>query len=607
MSLPSIGPTSLLRASFGSQLVAWCLGLIACLAGMINLIAQWDRDLANVQFLILVVAPIVWMIHRRKRTVAPVDTSAPANDRLAWCLAAVVGLTSWTTCFVVGRDMVQLPPAYHDEYSYLFESKILLSGALSVPSHPTHPELFDQMHVLNEGRMASRYYPGTSLWLAPFVALGHPYWGQWLASALASMLVFWTGYELGRLRVALLSGFACALSPGVALFANLLLAHQATLLGLSLFLWAFVKWQRTRRPREVLLAGCGLSFAMLCRPATAAGVGLPFGILFLYWLIFARDDGQPVSRALRMRTLVAMGLPLVVGWCVMLAYNKDVTGSWTTSPYQLYTDTYSPRHVYGFNNVLRGDKKQGPKVIDSYDRWAANLTPELALTNVCNRWIASWVWTFDVLPQLLSTIIVLGAWRRVDRRWLAIGLAILSLHAIHVPYWYAGIMGWHYVFETAPLWCLLLGLATDLLFREWRFSGRWLMPGWWALLLAISLAGNYLPARFLFLNTLDIPRVSVGIGTIQFPRRQYAEFDHWLQSAATSRPAIILIELDPDDQHVDYVVNSPGLSDPLLRARYRRGVTDIAAVADAFPDRVVYVCDPRRKSITRWPQAPSGQ
>ena len=49
-----------------------------------------------------------------------------------------------------------LPPAYHDEYSYLFQAETYLAGRLSFPSHPTAARLFDQMHVLNEGRFASR-------------------------------------------------------------------------------------------------------------------------------------------------------------------------------------------------------------------------------------------------------------------------------------------------------------------------------------------------------------------------------------------------------------------------------------------------------------------
>lgn len=595
-SSPKHSP-SLVRVPFLVQCLAWVLGLTLCFAGMVNFIAEWDPVLATIQFFYLVFAPVVWMIVWRRSAVRASEPTQTPVDRRAWVLALLVGLTSWTSCYVVGRGMVDLPPAYHDEYSYLFQAKTLLMGTLSVPSHPSHPELFDQMHVLNEGRMASRYYPGTGLWLAPFVAINHPYWGQWLASAVASIFVFWTGFELGRLRVAVVSGFTCALSPGIALFANLLLAHQATMMGLCFFVWAFVKWQRTWSLKDAFFAGCGLSFAMLCRPATAAGFAFPFGIAFLYWLAVARQGGIAVKWIRRAQVVISLGLPLVAGWIMMIAYHQQVTGDWRTSPYQLYTDIYTPRHIYGFNNVVRGEKKSGPKVIDAYNRWAFNLTPELAVQNAGDRWLASWLWTFDPLPLLLSTVIVIGTLLRLDRRWLAIGAGILSLHAFHIPYWYVGIMGWHYVYETAPAWCLVLGLATDLLFCDWRTNHRRLMAPWWSLLLLLSLACADLPLGEFLGGSVKSSRTLRGVNSIRYPRRQYAEFNQWLQSNVKELPALVLMDGDPNDRHMDYVVNSPGLNGPILRARYRREKTDVQEVVKAFPDRHVYLCRPDRRTI----------
>lgn len=597
MSTSNPHSPSPVRIPFWVQCLAWVLGLVACVAGMINVVAEWDPGLATIQFFYLVVAPIAWMIDNRRSAAGTTETPEAKTKRRAWFLAILVGFTSWTTCYLVGREMVDLPPAYHDEYSYLFQARTLLSGTFSLPSHPSQAELFDQMHVLNEGRMASRYYPGTGLWLAPFVAIGHPYRAQWLASALASVFVFWTGFELGRLRVAIVSGFACALSPGIALFSNLLLAHQATLLGLSFFVWAFVKWQRMRSIREAFFAGCGLSFAMLCRPATAASFAFPFGLAFLLWLCLAREQGIALQWSRRLKVLISIGLPIVAGWVTMMAYNQQVTGDWRTSSYQLYTDLYTPKHVYGFNNVDRGEQKQGPKVIQSYDRWAQNLTPEMAVQNATTRWLASWLWTFDLLPLLLSTVVVVASLHRIDRRWLAIVLAIISQHAFHVPYWYVGIMGWHYVFETALAWCLVLGLATDLLLSDWGIRRRWVLPPWWAILLIVSLIGAYVPPGLLMSGSSKFSRVSRGIGAIRHPRRQYAEFNEWLQSQVTLLPAIVLMDQDPDNQHVDYVVNTPGLNDSILRARYRRGKTDIDGVKKAFPDRHVYLCQPDRRMI----------
>ena len=112
------------RVPVAVQGLAWLLGVLACLAGMLNLIAEWDPALATVQFLVLVIAPVVWMIERRHAMVSrhEGETTASSDRRALW-FAVLVGLTSLTTCFLVGRGMVDLPPAYHDEYSYLFQAK----------------------------------------------------------------------------------------------------------------------------------------------------------------------------------------------------------------------------------------------------------------------------------------------------------------------------------------------------------------------------------------------------------------------------------------------------------------------------------------------------
>lgn len=569
------------------QVLAWLVGLAACIAGMLDLVAEWSPFVATVQFLALMIAPVILMLPRRSRSGLANSGTTVAVDWNDWLACLLVGWVSLTTSSAIGTVIGDLPPAYHDEFSYLFQAKLLLSGRFSVPGHPVHPELFDQMHVLNEGRMASRYYPGTGLWLVPFVAAGHPYLGQWIAGSIASMLVFWTGREIAGRQTGFIAGLAMALSPGVGLFGNTLLAHHPTLLSLTAFLFAVARWQRTRSAVDAWIAGCGLSFAMLCRPMTAAATGLPFGIDIALWLLVRRQRDNPLSPV---PSLLGFGIPLIIGWAIMLGYNHSVTGELLKSPYQLYTDVYTPRHVYGFNNVVRGEQHLGPKVIDAYDRWAENLTPQLAVRNVLVRWISSWIWTFDVLPLLISTIIVLGLLPRLDRRWLLVVSAIISLHLLHAPYWYVGIMGWHYVFESAPLWCLILGGATQMLVRDWKRRGLFGLPIWWYLVLVISVLAIYLPR-----GQTGKSRMQRGLNALEYPRHRHAELRQWLEQRIVERPALVLLEQDERKlSHLDLVVNEPGLNAELLWGRFRIGQTDVDQIRRDFPDRHLYVANPER-------------
>src|SRR5690349_19608992 len=104
MSSATIDSVQDIRVPNWLQALAWGLGLLACLAAMLDLVGNWDRELATIQFLLLCVGPVVWMIHRRstKSNYSPQSISK-TNDSQAWALAGLVFLASWLTCFYVGH------------------------------------------------------------------------------------------------------------------------------------------------------------------------------------------------------------------------------------------------------------------------------------------------------------------------------------------------------------------------------------------------------------------------------------------------------------------------------------------------------------------------
>ncbi len=541
---------------------------------------------------------------------ASIDVWTSRDRFLAWRASLIVLLTATIATIAVARfgsfgsqglHFGDLPPDYHDEYSYRLQSETFLAGRTSFPSFEPHPELFDQMHVLNEGRMASRYFPGVGVWLLPGTAIGNPWLMQHVAHVLAAWLLFWIGCELSSIRVGLLAGLLLALSPGVLLFSNLLLSHHATLVGLMVFLWAFLRMLRLSRSgsRETseespdgiltnsatslwaLLAGSGLTFAMLCRPMTAAGFALPMGI----WVVWTHGKGlfQPAARRGSMSVIAGLGIPIIVGLGVMLWYNEQITGDWRVSPYQQYTDLYTPRHVYGFNNVLRGEQHLGPKVLDNYDRWAENLTPALAAKNVGERLLRSGDWTLGIVPIFLGVMgLLVGP--RLDAKWRLVIASIITLHLVHIPYWFVGIMGWHYVFETALLWLLMASEG----FRRWSQFGmsngtrglRWCTSG--VLLTALSI------------NLLTIPslwpsQLAVGTYEVAFARVPYHEFEQDVEELRDGEPAVVLIIPDPADRSMDYVTNHAGLNDEVLRVRWVSDELSLNEIQELFPKRIVII------------------
>ncbi len=548
---------------------------------------------------ILLLAVPAWFLRNAVRRVPPSNVTANAacrrgSSRRAWLLSIAVGCAGLLMSWYVGQQFGDLPPAYHDEFSYLFQAQTFLAGRVSYPSFHRLPSLFDQMHVLNEGRFASRYFPGVGLWMAPFVAWGHPWLGHWIANALTSFLVFWIGRELADNSVGFLAGLLTALSPGIALFSNLLLAHHPTLVGLLLFVLSFLRMRRAASRIWALLAGVGLTYAMLCRPMTAAGVGLPFGLWMAWWIVRGSagseesdvEGAEASGRSLRGRLAVGamLGVPLIAGFIGLVAYNRAITGDGFTTPYSLYTRTYTPRHAYGFNNRVRGEQQLGPKVLANYDEWAENLTPQLAAKNVLQRLKNSLRWTLGIVPLSLTAIVFVLTIKRWSLDWWLIAAAIASLHLVHIPYWFEGIMGWHYVFESAPLWLLLWAGVSLRLWRGWRATGRRGMQVWGIALLGLSLLVNLVTIVPFWPARLD-----VGMAEVGFSRQKYGEVFRSIATHTGGRRALVLVKPDPADRHIDYVVNDPTLDETILYGRFPESATDLAMIDPLFPDRDLWV------------------
>lgn len=561
------------------------------------LLSDWNVD-TTLPAVLFALLPIFWFVTvRPAQTPESTATERPRRARDLLTCVALAGLSllaSWMVAErrVGARDQSafgDLPPAYHDEYSYLFQARTFLAGRTSFPGHPEHPVWFSQSHVLTEPAFASRYFPATGLAIAPFEALGHPVWSHWTCGALVAMLMFFAGKELDGYLTGLLAGLFSAVSPGLSLFSNLLLAHHPTLLGLAVLTCFFLRMMRTHSTLNALAAGTGLAFAMLARPMSAAGFALPFGLWLLVKL--ARPGDLPDGRKTAWRMSLGVGLPVVAGFGVLLAYNASVTGSALTTPYSLYMQTYTPKHVYGFDNAVRGEGRRLSDVHAKYDDWAENLTTSKALDNVEKRFVASLIWVWGLVPLTMAGLFgaVLVSVPPMNRFWL-IPSSIVTMHLAHVPYWYEGIMNWHYIFESALMWLLLLAAASATMLRAWRRSGRRGMQVWWGCVLAAPLLPMFVAGGDLWPEA----RLTLATREIAFSRLKFRAFDDFLTATVGDEPALVLIRHDPADIHIDYVQNPPQLDGPILRVRMDSGEPsdrEMHALRTTFPDRTIWYVD----------------
>ncbi len=505
--------------------------------------------------------------------------------------------------------LAELPHAYHDEFSYLLQAQTYTARRLAWPAVPAAPDLFHQFHVLNEDATVSRYFPLTGAWIVPSLALGHPIWGHWVAGALSAMFFFWCARMMMAARPAFLSGLLLALSPSLAIFSNMLLAHHPVMFMLSVFLFAFLKMLQPdsdgqRKLKSIvlmwsLIAGCGLSAAMLGRPMTAAGFAAPFGAWLLWTLI---------GRRIPAIVILGFALPLIGGFCILAATNAAATADPFRTAYQEYTDNFTPRHKFGFDNAVGCEIAAGPEAVRKYDQWAQNLDWAKAAGNFKLRFKFSLLWTWNLTllslglisaivelfklggPQRLASLTTLPdqAGSQVAFRFTALAMvlaAIVSLHVVHIPYWYSGIMEWHYVFETAPLILLLSAFGLfSFVGNVKRIMRSGLVTTCVCGLLLVSIIPGWVDTP----DVLGTSKVSGWISQISFSRRRIAEFHSAVEAASAEQATLIFVDETGTDPQLSYIINPPDYAGRSLVCRLPRTPEELKAVQAAFPNRQLY-------------------
>jgi hypothetical protein len=222
-----------------------------------------------------------------------------------------------------------------------------------------------------------------------------------------------------------------------------------------------------------------------------------------------------------------------------------------------------------------------------------------------NRALASGQWTLGV-PILLCLIPAAVAGANATRSGTLVRLllaSVVSLHAAHVPYWFDGILHWHYVFESAPLLVILatFGAGSALIALKGRLGARTSMA-WLVALFASGLATSWIDVPDLW----GLSRVSLAVGEQSFSRVRMAQFQHLIAAPAVTKPCLILVDESAADPQLSFIINPPDLMADALIARMPASPPVSQTDHDAWialrrtwPDRTVYRFDPARMELTR--------
>lgn len=286
----------------------------------------------------LSVAVARWTVLKTHATpvTAHVD-SLLAHERTPVVLGIVNALSVWWWMGWFG----DLAPVIQDEAAYLLQAELFARGRW-VGVAPPLPEFFAQMHVFTTPVLASKYPPGTSLLLTPFVKLGVPVLGPLFLAGMSGGLVFTLARRCGVTAVALLTWVLWSTNPAVIRYQASFLSQTVTVpLWLATFYFV-LSYRSHRRPRSLIAVGACVAALAITRPVTALAI-LPVAAVAVYtaWSVRAK---KPAALAVLVSALILSILPV---------HNHRTTGDWRVSPLVVYTRSYAPFDLPGFGYDTR--------------------------------------------------------------------------------------------------------------------------------------------------------------------------------------------------------------------------------------------------------------
>lgn len=456
--------------------------------------------------------------------------AASACGRHVWAVALVA-----TCALAAGTHVV-----YHhytlsmDEYSVLFQSIIYSEGRLTGQFPPV---LYDWLappwqhgqfvRMTPSGAAVSGYWPGFSLLLTPFSALGVP----WLLNPLiggATILV------MHRLALALFNdvesaGYVVLLtiaSPTVTINALSLYAMPAHLLANAIFTLLLLR----PTPGRALLAGLTGSVALvLHNPAPH----LLYAVPWIVWLVCRAD------RLKTLGALIAGYLPL----CLLLGWG------WV-----YFLESLSSPSAAGNLATPAGAAGMLMEKIRSISGWTSETGSGGQLYSLGKLWIWS-------VPGLFA-VAALGAWRlrKENSVWLAMtGSALLTYSAYFLVRFDQG-HGWGFRYFH-PAWLVLPLLAVGALRVN---SARTALQGYLAGCAVLSLA---------ILTTLYSLQVE------SFISRHLAQIPATTQGSAR----VVIINQRTGYYTWDLAQNDPFLRNPVVMLFSRNPQLDREMMAKVFP------------------------
>jgi hypothetical protein len=543
--------------------------------------------------LALVVICVLLARQSREADIAALER-AVANRYTPFVLGTINALLVW---WMFGFELNPVPQI-QDEAAYLLQAGIFARGRWTEIARPL-PEFFTQMHVFTTPVLASKYPPGNSLFLTPFVLIGFPVLGPMLLAAATGALIFVLARRTTNGAVATLSWTLWTTAPWALRWQSSFLSQTLTVTLWLTALYLLLTYRERHGDRTLIALALVIGYCAITRPVTALALALPVGVVVMreVWRVRA-------WRALMLATVVGSA---VVG--VLPLQNFMTTGDWRLSPLVKYSREYLPSDFPGFGldsarqNVqiapLPQDLEQARRELFEARRVH---TVEALPRTLIHRWVRSLGIIASGWRMGLLLLIFLAAAVMPASGLLALGMSVGLLFAYafhsHWPQWS------QYYLEATPGYVFAVA------------AGIWALASW-IILGRSSLRRDTLwriaeprvvVATFVAAVALGVPsalRIPVTVGRYQTELEYQRRFKQGLEVVSQESPkAILFVDYgQKHNPHFSLVRNVPDLENARTWVVYDRGVDGLRLMRLA-PDRRAYIYKADEGLLTRLPPLP---
>lgn len=481
----------------------------------------WGR---NDQLKLLAVVLVISCLPPVYRAFARLYDAVRSPPRSAIAVASVlVALFSSTYLYLDARYQKRtFTPKYHDEFSYIVQTRMVAQGRLWAPAHPL-PQFFESFQLVAEPVYGSIYFPGAAVLYAPGVWFGWPHWViPLLLSGTAVGLTFRIIAELIDAVAGLLAAMMLVSLPIFRLQSLMAMsAIPALLLGLAM-IWAWLNWRRKHSIGWAILIGAIAGWAAITRPADALCAAVPVGVAMLVEFRRRRLPFATVAH-----TCLAIFLAAAPFLLVQVVFNRFAGGRVLQTPFQWYAIRNYPQTYFGFHAFDPHARPMSalPQKQVYYDTVALPFIkshrPLEMLTNWRDNRLRLTV-VADAPNWLMIALMPVGLLGLTDaRRWVLWSMFPLFV----VLYFFYTFFLAHYPLIAAPAVILDILIGADVLARTWPRARSFLTT-----LLTLVLAA---------LTISELPEFNRVAHDEWFEAPQLAKIDRAL-AELEHKPAVVL-------------------------------------------------------------------